>query len=159
MESGQKLKNFLQKKKSAILEKWFQEVLETYPAKARNFLKNKENTFANPIGSTIYESLKGLLEEVIQGRDLGKINKLLDPIIRLRAVQDLSPSQALSFLPAFKKIVKEELNGVGLASFDQKEIAGLEAMIDYLTLHSFDIYMGCREKIFNLKIKESQRII
>lgn len=159
MDGNQGLKKFLEEKKPAILEAWFKTMIETYPAEVQVFLQKKEDTFTNPIGSTIYESLTGILEEIIQDRNLPRIKRSIEEIIHLRAVQNFSPSQAISFLPTLKQIIRKELTTTNLVGDYQKEYDNFSFFIDELTMQAFDIYMGCREKIFNLKIKEIQRKI
>ena len=43
----------LNNKKEAIVRKWIDLILSSYPAEAANFLKLKKNQFDNPIGHTI----------------------------------------------------------------------------------------------------------
>lgn len=159
MDSGQSLKKFLQEKKPVIVEAWFQAILKSYAEEKRPFLQKKEHPFTNPIGSTIHEALTGILTEIIQGENLGRVKDSLEELIRLQAVQDFSPSQAISFLPSLKQIIRKELNTTNLIGAYQGEYDNIAILIDELTIQAFDIYMGCREKIFNLKIKELQRII
>lgn len=152
-------KNFLQERKSVILGIWFETVIKTYPADTRTFLQKKENTFTNPIGSTIYEVLGVVLTEIVQDRNLNKIKESLEELIHLRAVQDFTPGQAISFLPSLKQIIKRELSNANLMGAYHEEYDNFSLFLDELTMQAFDIYMGCREKIFNLKIKELKRII
>ncbi|MGB9700432.1 MAG: RsbRD N-terminal domain-containing protein [Thermodesulfobacteriota bacterium] len=159
MDNSPCLEKFLRDRKPAILEAWFQNILQSYPAETRPFLLKKEATFTNPIGSTIYEGLAGLLTEILQDKNLGNIKKALADLIHLRAVQDFSPSQAISFLPHLKQVIRRELVAANLMESYQKEYHDLAFFIDDLTMQAFDIYMGCREKIFNLKVKELRKIV
>lgn len=158
MDGSQGLKRFLQEKKPVILEAWFRSILQSYPEETQPFL-HKEDTFTNPIGSTIQEALAGLLAEIIQDQNLSRTKEALDELIHLRAVQDYSPAQAISFLPALKQVILRELKAANLMDTYQEEYHNLAFLIDELTMQAFDIYMGCREKIFNLKVKELQKII
>ncbi len=159
MSGVESLKKFLQARKPAILETWFQSVINIYPAERRDFLRRKEETFTNPIGSSIYEALAGLLSEIIEDKNLGRIEDALQELIHLRAVEDFSPGQAISFLPTLRQIIREELRSANLINAYQEEYDHLANLIDELTRRAFDIYMGCREKIFNLKVKELKKII
>ncbi len=159
MDGVQSFKKFLQEHKRAILEAWFQSLINIYPAERRDFLRRKEETFTNAIGSSIYEALAKLLGEIIEDKNLGRIEDSLRELIHLRAVEDFSPGQAISFLPTLRQIIKEELRSANLINAYQKEYDHLVNLIDELTMRAFDIYMGCREKIFNLKVKELKRII
>ena len=48
-----KLKDLMEGKKSVILERWFDAILETYPTDSSGFLKKQSDRFANPVGHTI----------------------------------------------------------------------------------------------------------
>ncbi len=149
-----KLNDLLHKKRSTILKRWFDLVLETYPAEASLFLKNKKNRFANPVGSIISEGIENIFDEILQGTNPEGIPPFLDNIIRVRAVQDFLPSQAISFIFLLKDVIRQELlreirhNGI------TEELFQLESQIDNLAKLSFDIYMKCREKIYEIKAQE-----
>ena len=145
------VRDLLSRRKSALLERWFDIVLETYPSESSGFLKNKKRQFANPVGYTISQGLEDLLDELLQERemDIEKVSSVLDSIIRIRAVQDVTPSQALAFVFRLKKVLREE-GGTAPSG----EIEALESRIDALALISFDLFMKCREKIYDLKANE-----
>lgn len=159
-----KLKNLLSEKKSTILKKWFDLIVETYPSDTVKFLKDQKNPFANPVGQTILQGIEGLFENILNRVDsdpdaIGA--PFLDNIIRIRAVQDFKPSQALSFVFLLKKVIRKELKNntpsiTGLENEVAEDLIALESKIDELALLSFDIFMICREKIYDLKAKELQ---
>ena len=93
------LKILLNKKRNAIVAKWFERVLETYPLEGQGFFRRQEDRFANPVGSTIFSGLEGLFAELLGKGDCEKTRSLLDEILRIRAIQNFSPSQAVVFLP------------------------------------------------------------
>ena len=100
----------LNNKKEAIVRKWIDLILNSYPAEAANFLKLKKNQFDNPIGHTITINAEKIFDELINDCDLEKIKFLLDEIIKIRAVQSFSPSQALGFLFDLKKTIRDEFS-------------------------------------------------
>lgn len=159
-----KLKNLLLEKRSDILRRWFDLILETYPADTVKFLKAQKNPFANPVGQTILRGIEGLFENLLDRADSNPdvtAATFLENIIRIRAVQDFNPSQALSFVFLLKKVIREEMRGnTPSISGPGNEVVGdllaLESKIDELALLSFDIFMECREKIYDLKSKELQ---
>lgn len=148
------LKELLSRKKLSILTKWFDEVLNSYPADSHIFLRKKGDRFANPVGSTILESLEGLYGGLVGGMEEEKVLSFLNPIIQIQAVQQISPSQAISFIPSLKKIVSLELESEIQGHDLFKELNEFDSEVDQLTLLSFDMYMVCREKINEIKIKE-----
>ncbi len=148
------LKNLLGEKKPTILKRWFDLILEAYPPDTSNFLKNQKNQFTNPVGYTIAQGIEGLLDELLNGMDSEKVSTFLDNIIRIRAVQDFTPSQAISFIFLLKKVIREELKNEIREDGIAQELLELDSKIDELAFLSFDIFMVCREKIYELKANE-----
>lgn len=145
------LTNLLSNKKSVILERWFEKILEAYPDGASGFLRNKEKQFANPVGFTASRGLENIFDGLLYETDFDKIYPYIDDIVRVRAVQGFTPSQALAFIFHLKNIIKEELEGEETSA---EEMLKLDSRIDALALTSFDIYMKCREKVYELKSNE-----
>ncbi len=148
------LKELLVEKKSAILGGWLDRILEVYPAGSRDVFRKNPDPFSNPIGSAIRDGIEKLLQKILDPTDVARSRAILDPIIRIRAVENLSPSRALVFIPLPKEIVKESLGDRILEKFSSREWITLNCKIDQLTLQAFDNYLECREKIHQLKVKE-----
>ncbi|MDP6180163.1 MAG: RsbRD N-terminal domain-containing protein, partial [Desulfatiglandales bacterium] len=106
-----KLEKLLLQKKSAILDRWLQLILETYPADAQRFLKKQKDRFANPVRYTIAGETENLYKQLLQSVEAKSesLSASLDKIFRIRAVQDFCPSQAVAFIFLLKKVIKEEL--------------------------------------------------
>jgi hypothetical protein len=151
------LKDHLTEKKTDILKKWFDAVAETYPSEASTFLKKQKAQFTNPVGYTLSEGVEHLFDALMQGMLPDTVSRFLDSIVRLRAIQDFAPSEAVSFIFHLKKIIRNELgteilNQQGIA----EELTAFESAIDDLALYAFDLYMKCREKIYDLKANEAR---
>jgi len=148
------LKHLLKEKRSPIVKKWCEAVLATYPEQSQKFLRNQKDGIANPIGSTISQGLESIFDELLNDPESDEISLFLDNIIRVRAIQDFSPSQAVSFMFQLKGIAREELQTeVGQEEISE-ELLSFEAEIDGLAMRCFDIYTGCREKIFEIRVNE-----
>lgn len=148
---------FLQQKKSAILKKWYNLVLDTYPEQSQSFLRKQKNVIANPVGSTISEGIESVYDELLQGANPDNISLFLDNIIRVRAIQEFSPSQAVSFIFGLKAIVREELESEAPESVISEEWSAFESRIDGLALLCFDIYAECQQKISDIRVDEVKR--
>lgn len=145
----------LQQKKSEILRRWIDLILETYPEDTRKFLKSQRNRFSNPVGATISEGLEGLLDHLLEGGEPETASTFLDRIIRIRAVQDFSPSMAIAFVPQLKAIVRELISSQrNQGEFGLEEILDFEARVDQLSLMAFDTFMACREKLYQIRANE-----
>jgi hypothetical protein len=148
------MKNFLSDKRAVIVKRWIDHILDTYPAETANFLRQKDGRFANPVGHSVSEGVKGIFEDLLQGIDQDRVSVFLDNIIRIRAIQEFTPSQAISFIFFLKKIIRDELAKEIRENSLSDELALLENQIDSLGLLAFDIFMRCREKLYDIKANE-----
>jgi hypothetical protein len=139
----------LPEQKRALLEKWLERTLATYPNPTVRFLHGEKDRFRNPVGRTLREGLAMLLDGLTGEMDPAKIGPALESIVRLRAVQDFTPSQAVGFIYLLREILYEELEGGGLPAVQKR--------IDELALLAFDLFMKCREEIFEIKARETRR--
>jgi hypothetical protein len=148
------LKNLLQEKRSEIIKKWCDVVLSSYPEQSQKFLKKQKDKIANPVGSTISEGIESIYDELIKDAESEKISLFLDNIIRVRAIQDFSPSQAVSFIFGLKHIIRDALKDETQKGALSEELVAFESKIDGLALLCFDIYTRCRQKIFDIRVNE-----
>ena len=130
--------------------------VQTYAPDTAEFLKSNQDQFANPVGGTTLNGLKGLLDQLEHGMDHEIITAHLDPIIRIRAAQNFTPSQATAFILSLKKVIRENLTKELRDSSFAAELIAFESKIDQLCLMAFDIYMQCREKIFQISANETR---
>jgi len=79
-------------------------------------------------------------------------------MIRIRAVQDFKPSQAVGFVLRLKKIIREELekNRQEIDTLHD-ELEVLEERIEDTALQAFDIYTQCRQKLYEIRVNENNR--
>jgi hypothetical protein len=153
------LHNLLEHKKANIVQKWFDRVIASYPPDSAQFLKSQKNQFANPVGTTTQKGLRAVYEALQTEITPADLVPLLDPIIRIRAIQNFTPSKALAFIPDLKKIIRSELS-TELQDFHLfKELSQFELKIDELSLIAFEIYMACRETIYELKVSTEKNKI
>ncbi|MBC7340001.1 MAG: RsbRD N-terminal domain-containing protein [Firmicutes bacterium] len=147
----------LSEEKPTVVARWLDLLLEDYPPETVRFLKGQRDQFANPVGSVFRQAIADLYEELIGEGDPGRAVALLDPILRIRAVQDLPASRALAFLPGLKQVVREAVGSNGRSvqpPVRPEEWRELDDRIDQLTLLAFDVYLGCREKIHEIRFTE-----
>lgn len=147
----------LAKNKTAVIDKWFGVVIDSYPSDTARFIKSQKDPFSNPVGGTTLKGLTGLMDELLGEMNPDTINSFLDPIIRIRAVQSFTPSQATSFVFSLKKIIRDSFINKKSGDYQiSTELSQFEQKIDSIALMAFDIYMKCREKIFQLKANEEK---
>lgn len=146
-----RLDDALTAKREAVLERWFQAVLATYPQETARFLAGGGDPFANPVGHTVRDGLGRLYDRFAADVPAADLSAAIDGIVRIRAVQEFAPSAAVGFVYTLKVILREELAASGIDAAGQ---ATLENAVDRLALVAFDVYMQCREKIFEIRVRE-----
>ena len=148
------LRELLVQKKSAIVDKWVKRFLGYYPSESLKFLASQKDRFANPIGYTISSSAGGIFDELIGQGDLQMTEVLLKGVVRIRAVQEFSPSQAIRFVFDLREVIRREIENETREIACRDELAELESRIDGLALIAFDSYMESREKLFRIRLDE-----
>ena len=148
------LEKKLSEKRARIVKRWLDLTLETYPEDTQRFLKKRKDRFANPVGATLSEEIKKLYDGFMQGAGVERMSPILESIIKIRAVQDFTPSQAVAFVFLLKGIIRAELDHEIQDSLSAKEWFDFEAGIDALALLAFDVYGKCREDIFHIRTNE-----
>lgn len=151
------LKEQLLQQEQAIAEQWLQRILATYEPDTAAFFDRRKNEFANPVGHTLREGARGALACLLRDNDPVELCAQLEPMIKIRAVQDLTPGRAVSFVFLLKDVVREvladELN-------DLEQLRALEAFerqIDQMALYAFDVYTKSRDKLHQLRINDVKR--
>ena len=148
----------MSRKRTGIVEKWFDRILDTYPEDTSRFLKKEKDPFANPVRHSILKGIEGLYDELLEeGERPEALTAFLDNVIRIRSVQDFSPSQALAFIFSLKAVIREVLGKEIREARLYDQLLSMESRVDALALRAFDVYMGCREEIYELRVNEVKR--
>lgn len=156
-DKGSALRDILEREHPAIVERWLEAVLATYPEDSAKFLRTQRDQFANPVGATLSKELHSVFDELVRGETVQSTREFLDRIIRIRAVQDFSPAAALAFVFDLKQIVREVVLKEVMERGLLEELARFEARIDEMGLIAFNIYVECREKLYELRVQEVKR--
>jgi len=140
----------------SIAERWIERIFATYPPGSAEFLAGQRDRFANPVGHAIREAASVIVGALWHDTPGPAVDEALDRIVRIRSVQDLSPSEAVGFVFLLKDVLEEtSTDGSGLSGPAGKR--QLERRIDALALRAFDIFMGCREQLFEVRLHERDR--
>ena len=161
-------------KKGAIVEKCFDLTLKTYPPETSRLLKREEDRFLNPVGFAIRSGIESIFDELVGAMDPDRLLRCVENVVKVRAVQAFTPSEAISFVYLLKRSIREEIgarsprdDGRGLSpqrehggTTDEKEqmLVEIDERIDRIALLAFDVYMQCREKIHELRLKEAKAL-
>ncbi|MFP4572162.1 MAG: RsbRD N-terminal domain-containing protein, partial [Desulfobacterales bacterium] len=77
-------------------------------------------------------------------------------MIRIRALQEFSPSEALGFIPKIKSIIKQDpaVKEQGGAAADS--LGRIADNSDKALLTAFDLYMDCKKHVYNLRARQAR---
>lgn len=148
------LKQLLEDNKAAILKEWFDLIISSYLVDTARFLRKEKDRFHNPVGHTLHEETEKLFDALVSGDDLGAMMPSVDNIVKIRAVQDFEPSQAVAIIFVLKQAVRVVLKAHAGEAEKLRALLDFESRIDRLGLATFDSYVQCREKIHEIRIKE-----
>jgi len=146
-----RLMALLEEKKDSMVKQWIQVIHRSYPPETAQFLKSQKNRFANPIGASIEDSIWPLYDQLIGEPDPEITKKHLDTLIRVRAVQDFTPASAVQVIFALKQIIRDELMDEIMELQLLDRYLEFETKIDRFALLAFDVFMECREKVWEIK--------
>ena len=132
---------------------WLEDVIASYPKEAARFLKREKDQFANPVGHALRELTAAVAEEICSDGDMDaqRICENLEKFIRVRSIQDFSPSQAVSFVYQLRK--------VGADCYGEDLPENFNKRVDQVSLFAFDIFVKCREQFCQLRVDELKRSI
>ena len=146
------LNEALANKRKEILALWIERTLDSYTSSG--FFKRAKDPFANPVGVNISNGLTALFDLLLVNADQQAFLVPLDTVVRIRAVQEFTPSQALAPFLELKWVVKQVFSAGKetrplLATLDD-----LDCTIDRMALAAFDIYTACREQLYRNRVQE-----
>lgn len=148
MDLAEAFRNYREK----IVDRWVDYTLSTYASPG--FFRREKDKFANPIGATVREALDTLFVLMTKGADPVEFRAPVERIVKLRAVQEFTPAQAVAPLNAVKHITREVLAADKERSVFIKDLYDFEFNVDLALLAAFDIYMASRERLYQVRIAE-----
>lgn len=147
---------FLHNQRKRLIAKWREVLVGSYPEQTRRFLNKEKSPFANPVGHVIARDMEILYDELVGAGDRDRMAASLENIIRIRAVQDFLPSDAVRFVLDLKALVREALEGRARNGLSH-ELQDFDQRVDRVALLAFDIYMQCRHKLYEARVQEVRR--
>jgi hypothetical protein len=156
------LRDLLAQQRRQILDRWTERVLDTYPRETAVFLKGERDRFRNPVGYTVETGLAKIYDALLGNEADSEIERAVEDIVRMRAVQEFSPSQAVGFGQPLKEIVADAIKAAGTdrtsgaAGDIPADFSEFEAQVDRVTLRAVDCYVKCREEVFQTSLREAR---
>jgi hypothetical protein len=151
------LRDVLQAHRSEALDRWRGFVLDSYPEEAARFFRKEKDRFKNPVGQSIHRATEILFDGVLLERNAQGVPEALESLVRIRAVQDFPPSEAVAFVFLLKRAVREVLEEASTDGVPATALSDLESRADGLALAAFETYTRCREELFEIRLRSSQR--
>jgi hypothetical protein len=146
----------LDARRRAVLDDWLERIAASYPHRGEEYLTAGNDRFSNPVATTLTEAAEGLFDALRCGAGPDELGILLDPPVRLRAVQQLSPSEAVGFVFELKGAVRRALASEIRKGRLEKELVDFEQRVDLAALAAFDAFMDCREHMYKLRAVETR---
>jgi len=149
------LQEMLIDNKGEILDAWVGQVLATYPEDGARIFKKEKDQFANPVGYAVKNSLWEVYRLLFESETLDGLIPALDQLVKIRAVQEFIPSQAVSMAYKLKEVVKDFYRQEKLGDHDGW--LAFEEKADTLAYTLFDLYMASREQLHRARLEEYRR--
>jgi hypothetical protein len=146
----------LRKRGNAIKERWLEQILDSYPGKSTAFLK-KRNRFENPVGTTLAAGVEAIFDGLLDDRKPEDLFHAAADIIKIRAVQEFGPAQAVQFVFQLKDSIQLAVLTEVVAGGLVEEFLALERKIDQLALMVFEAYSADRQRVFEIRMNEIKR--
>ena len=151
------LRDFLEDKKEIILERWLDRVLEDYPPETQTFFRENKNPYSNPIGFTLRKGMEGILDQILRPLSVEEARAILEPVMKVRAVENLPSSGRGDFILPLREVVPEIVREEKREDLLGRDLPDLNSRINRLALLGMNLYSECREKVNQLRIKESEK--
>ena len=141
-----------------ILVKWNAAILATYPLDMTGFARTQEDRFRNPGGHAIRLALEEVYTAVSGGLSSERLLRgSLEMFVKLRAVQDFTPVQALGVVYLLKPLLRERVLPACLQDGLLDEYLEAEYRLDTAAILVCDIYVASRERVLEERIGEIKR--
>lgn len=145
------------REQAAIKRLWIDHIVEAYPLDSRDFFKNRNDRFQNPVGAAVAEMVDSLFTALTGNAAHDDLALILDDFIKIRAVQDFAPSVSIGFILYLKHAVREILSKDIVVNDLSAELWEFDGKVDRLQLIAFDVYSRSRDKLFEIRANELKR--
>jgi len=151
------LAELLSHNKDAFVTQWLEAAVEPYSENTRRFFLSEKDPFRNPVGQSLRVGLPLLLEAILDGRELREVAPALDTILRIRAIQDFSATEAVSFILSLKEIFRHALYPGGERDASGDRLSAVDTRIEEMARLAHQVFMQCREQIGAIQSNEVRR--
>ncbi len=146
------LKDICKENEEKLLSLWLNDFFNHHKLDDIGVSRTITDKFLNPVAYTIKASTAVLFPAIIgEDAEPENIKFHLDEILKIQAIQQLSPAQALLPLLAIKNHIYKFTNNEAALISEFKEMTD---RLDTLLLMAFDIFTQEKEKIYRIRVNE-----
>lgn len=139
----------LLRKRDQIKKLWLERILEEFPLETARILSRSKDPFTNPAGVLLEVGSAELVDAILDQPHIDALPDTCHRLLKLRAIQEQKPSQALGFLTRLRPVCRR-LAPTG----DHSE---MDRRIDAALLLAVDCYLAHREHLGEVRIAELKR--
>lgn len=145
-------------RRDAAIQKWTEAVFAMYPFETTGFIRTQRDQFANPVGHATRAAGEQIYDAVT-GRDVDmeKVHASVAALIRIRAVQDLKPEQAVGVLYLYKSVLRERSLRTCWPPGMSRGSWTWGIVWDTLCLMAFNLYLADREQVYAERVAQQRR--
>ncbi len=152
-----RIEDLLIREQAAVKRMWLDLITATYPPDSHGFFKKQKDRFQNPVGAALSNQVDSLFDALIEDAGREETAVILEDFIKIRAVQEFSPAEAIGYILYLKQSVREILTDAIQAHQLYRELLAFESRVDRLLLTAFDLYTKSREKLSEIRADEIRR--
>jgi hypothetical protein len=146
--------NYLRESREGLIAKWQQAVIDSYPEGAGKFLSVNKSQFGNPIGFALQQDLPKIFDELSGSMNQEVLSSSIENIIKLRAVQEFTPSEAIGFINLLKVIIISEVQSMMTDKTFADSYFQFDKNIEIANGIAFEKYLEMKLKLSEIKINE-----
>ncbi len=149
------LTDTLKKDAQKIASLWHSEFFSHHTLDSVGVSRTVTDQFLNPVGHIVKEATTQLYKAVI-GEDVNQedIKKQIEDLLKIQAVQQLSPAQALLPIRMIKELIYNAISAQLKTAEDFKVYKEICDRTDTLLLMAFDIYAQDKETLYRIRVNE-----
>ncbi|HTS01525.1 MAG TPA: RsbRD N-terminal domain-containing protein [Thermoanaerobaculia bacterium] len=143
----------LRERRGAVLERWIELIRAEDASAGASLPARGSDPFHDPVGEALRRGTASILESLVGEGGPAVAREGIDRIVRVRSVQAPTAPRALSFVFLLRRALRDAAGG----AVDAAEWGPLDARLDAIALEAFEIYVDCRERVFEIRAREAAR--
>jgi hypothetical protein len=148
-------------RQEGIARQWLERACADYPPETAAGIAAGGDPFANPVGDRLRSAARAFARVLVTPHPLPEeeedLAAALDDLMRVRAVQALTPEEAVGVFFPMKAILRASAAALPGAEAAAGALLELDERVDRIVLAAFGRYSRCRESLFAVRADEIRR--